>query len=50
VNNAKIAKMLVKGAASLLISVTIGYTYKAGKKIDMRIDEHFDKAETDQAN
>jgi hypothetical protein len=39
--NAKLAKTIVKGAASLIVSVAIGYTYKAGKKIDERIDQHF---------
>lgn len=50
--NAKLAKMIVKGAASLIFSAAIGYTYKAGKKIDARIDEHFaePKPESDQDN
>lgn len=52
--NAKLAKMIVKGAASLVFSAAIGYTYKAGKKIDERIDQHFaspePEAETEQNN
>lgn len=39
--NAKLAKTIVKGAASLVIAAAMGYTYKAGKKIDERIDQHF---------
>lgn len=46
--NAKLVKMAVKGVASLAISACIGYMYKAGKKIDERIDEHFAEPETDQ--
>lgn len=52
VKNAMLAKVLVKGTVSLIISAAIGYTYKAGKKIDERIDEHFaePKPESDQDN
>jgi hypothetical protein len=47
----KFAKMIAKGAASLLISIAMGYAYKTGKKIDARIDEHFAHSEDDdQAN
>lgn len=50
--NAKLAKILVKGAASLIFSAALGYTYKAGRKIDERIDKHFaePKPESDQDN
>ena len=47
--NPKLAKMIVKGAASLIISVTLGYTYKTGKKIDERIDEYY-AAKPEQKN
>lgn len=45
--NPKLAKTIVKGAASLLFSVAIGYTYKASKKIDERIDDYFAEDETE---
>lgn len=46
--NAKLAKLIVKGVASLIISTSLGYVYKAGKKIDERIDDHFAEPENDQ--
>lgn len=45
--NPKTAKLIVKGIASLGFSALIGYTYKAGKKIDAAIDEHFSEPKAD---
>jgi hypothetical protein len=45
--NPKTAKLVVKGGASLIFSALIGYTYKAGKKIDAAIDAHFDEPKDD---
>jgi nucleoside permease NupC len=42
----KLAKLIVKGIASVAVSTLIGYTVKAGKKIDAAIDDHF-KTETE---
>lgn len=52
VKNAKLAKLLVKGVSSLIFSAALGYTYKASKKIDERIDQHFaePKTNSDQDN
>jgi hypothetical protein len=52
VKNPKLAKMVVKGVASVLISTFIGYTVKVGKKIDERIDQHYTvpEPESDQDN
>jgi hypothetical protein len=41
----ELAKKIVKVGASLLISVALGQTYKLGKKIDDRIDQHFTTSE-----
>lgn len=40
--NPEFRKFVVKGAASLIISACIGFTYKQGKKLDARIDDYFD--------
>lgn len=50
--NAKVIKFVVKGALGIVFSAAIGYTIKLEKKIEERIDDHYDepKAETDQAN
>lgn len=48
--NAKLAKMLVKGAVGFVFSAAIGYVIKVEKGIEERIDEHYaePKADTDQ--
>lgn len=47
----KLAKLVTKGVASIIVSTVIGYTYKAGKMIDQRIDDHFaEPEEIKQAN
>lgn len=52
--NPKHAKLIVKGIASISFSALIGYTYKAGKKIDAAIDARFaepkDDSESEQDN
>lgn len=49
--NPKLARMIAKGVASFIFSAVIGYTVKAGKKVDERIDAHFAEPEkTEQDN
>lgn len=40
--NPKLTKLIVKGALGFGISAVIGYTIKMEKRIEERIDEHFD--------
>lgn len=43
--NPKLMKFLVKGALSLTAAAAIGYTIKLEKKIEERIDEHYETPE-----
>jgi preprotein translocase subunit Sss1 len=46
--NPKLTKMVVKGAIGLCVSGMIGYMIKLEKKVDDKIDEHYDaKAKTE---
>lgn len=47
--NPKLAKMIVKGALGFGISALIGYTIKMEKKIEERVDQHYD-AKAEQKN
>lgn len=50
-NKAKLARFLVKGATGIVFSAFIGYTIKMEKKIEARIDDHFDaEPAADQTN
>ncbi len=46
----KLAKTIVKTATSIAFSLLLGYTYKVGKKLDARIDDHYAEPPTDQDN
>lgn len=39
--NPKLVKLIVKTGAGLIFSVAMGYTYKAGKKVEDLIDDYF---------
>lgn len=46
--NPKLVKFVVKGALGLIVSAAIGYTIKAEKMIEKRIDDHFDETPAPQ--
>lgn len=49
--NPKLVKMIVKGVIGLTFSSAIGYAIKMEKKIEDRIDEHYDsEPKPDQDN
>lgn len=48
--NQKLIKMVVKGALGFGVSALIGYTMKAERKIEERIDKHFDEKTEQQDN
>lgn len=47
--NAKLAKFIVKQVLGASVALVIGYMMKMEKKLEDRIDEHYDdKSKTDQ--